>query len=83
MRSDWAGWLPRRPEDACWQQHEEGPRASGIFCQLLDSDLGLEIKIMDLFKCLLSQERSLGVSKLWFQSGTTSVQWNFFFVSCH
>lgn len=53
-----------------------GPR--GIFYQLLDSDLGLEIKIMDLFKCLLSQERSLGVSDLWFQSETTSVQWNFF-----
>lgn len=81
MRSDWAGWLPRRPEDACWQQHE-GPRASGIFYQLLDSDLGLEIKIMDLFKSLLSQERSLGVSELRFQSGTTSVQW-IFFLSCH
>lgn len=54
-----------------------------IFYQLLDSDIGLEIKIMDLFKCLLSQERSLGVSELWFQSGTTSFQWNFFFLSCH
>ncbi|KAL2296673.1 hypothetical protein Nmel_016009 [Mimus melanotis] len=54
-----------------------GPR--GIFYQLLDSDLGLEIKIMDLFKSLLSQERSLGVSELRFQSGTTFVQWNFFF----
>lgn len=49
-----------------------------IFYQLLDSDLGLEIKITDLFKCLLSQERSLGVSELWFQSGTPSFQWNFF-----
>lgn len=47
--------------------------------QLLDSDIGLEIKIMDLFKCLLSQERSLGVSELRFQSGTTCFQWNFFF----
>lgn len=49
-----------------------------IFYQLLDADVGLEIKIMDLFKHLLSQERSLGVSELQFQSGTASFQWNFF-----
>lgn len=59
------------------------PSCIGVyFYQLLDSDIGPEIKIMDVFKCLLTQERSLGVSELWFQSGTTSFQWNFF-LSCH
>lgn len=35
---------------------------------------------MDLFKRLLSPERSLGVSELRFQTGTASCQWNFFFI---
>lgn len=43
-----------------------------IFYQLLDSDLGLEIKITDLFECLLTQERSLGVFRV-----TVSV-WDYF-----
>lgn len=80
MKNDWAGWLQRRLEDACWPAAMSALVHWVIFYQLLDSDVGLEIKVMDLFKCLLSQERSLGVSELWFQSGTTSFQWNFFFV---
>lgn len=71
--------VTRRLEDACWPTAMSA-LVHWVNYQLLDSDIGLEIKIMDLFKCLLSQERSLGVSELRFQSGTTCFQWNFFFV---
>lgn len=74
-----AGYLQRRLEDACWPAALRALVHWVIFYQLLDADIGLEIKIMDLFKRLLSQERSLGVSELRFQSGTASFQWNFFF----
>lgn len=79
IKNDWAGWLQRRIEDACWPTAMSA-LVRWVNYQLLDSVIGLEVKIMDLFKCLLSQERSLGVSELWFQSGTTCFQWNFFFV---
>lgn len=49
IKIDWAGWLQRWIEDTGWPAMMHSFMHWVYFYQLFDSDLGAEIKIMDVF----------------------------------